>query len=658
MTVMTPAYQRSLRIFTAITTAAIVVIPACALPSAVAAPGDGGSPSQSPVLALPTLGAGDTLSFFGQQGTQTVTIPVPSGLAPSELRATVELPPNLQGGSISAVQQDRTLSRVDVPTADRAPITIPLRGATVVENSVAITLQSFLEPAGGLCVFDRADPMRLTDASVAFNGTETAPTSVAEFLPPVLEKLTVSVPETPSQSESNAAVALSSAVVAYYGAQPVEVVVQGLPAGRNAPDTPSAPLERQITIIEQPTSGVTLLEGPGVPALVISGPAAELSNQTLLLTSDISRLAVSSRAVAGPLRVSPQLPPDSTTLRDLGEPGISATALTDPQVSIGIDQTRLGRPAGNIRVNLKGSYTPLPPNYGGQVVISVGDQVISRWVADPNGTIDKWVDIPDRLLQRFTDLNVAVDAAGDTGGCGQSSPITLTIDGDSPVQSTPADPPVPPGFQSIPQAFMPSVQIGLTVGSLADTARASSIVTGLQRLSSVPTETTVVPLGEAVSSSNPAILISADGWNEPDIDLPVSTTAGGPIDIEGVDSSGEKTTLTLDPAVAFGSLQTVRDGDRTVLVASSTGAAGQLDSLLRWLEADEERWITLNGNALIAVPDRDPIAMITDADSQQSTSGDDDNKQLVRWIGAGVLVAIALGVGFLILRSRRREPGS
>ncbi|WP_237341855.1 hypothetical protein [Williamsia soli] len=656
---MTPAYQRSLRIFTAITTAVIVVIPAFLLPSAAAAPGDGGSLSQSPVLALPTLGAGDTLSFFGQQGTQTITIPVPSGLAPSELRATVELPPNLQSGSISAVQQERTLSRVDIPTAERATVTIPLRGATVVENSVAITLQSFLVPASGICVFDKADPLRLTDASVAFTGTEAAPASVAEFLPPVLEKLTVSVPATPSQSESGAAVALSSAVVAYYGAQPVEVVVQALPAGSNVPDIPSAPLERQITIIEQPASGVTLLEGPGVPALVISGPAAELSNQALLLTSDIARLAVSSRAVAGPLRVSPQLPPDSTTLRDLGEPGVSATALTDPQVSIGIDQTRLGRPAGNIRVNLKGSYTPLPPNYGGQVVVSVGDQVVSRWAAEANGTIDKWVDIPDRLLQRFTDLNVAVDAAGDTGGCGQSSPITLTIDGDSPVQSTPADPPVPPGFQSIPQAFMPSVQVGLTIGSLDDTARASSIVTGLQRLSSVPIETTVVPLGEAVSSSNPAILISADGWNEPGIDLPVSTTAGGPIDIEGVDSSGGKTTLTLDPAVPFGSLQTVRDGGRTVLVASSTGTAGQLDSLLRWLEADEERWITLNGNALIAVPDQDPIAMISDAaNSPQSTSGDDDNKQLIRWIGVGVLVAIALGVGFLILRSRRREPGS
>lgn len=654
---MNTASQRSLRIFSAITAAAIVVIPSMMVPSAAAAPGDGGSLSQSPVLALPALGGGTTLSFYGQQGTQTVTIPVPPGLAPADLRATVELPPNLASGTISAIQQDRTLSRVPIP-ADRTTVTIPLRGATIVDNSVALTLRTDLVPPNGLCIFDPADPMRLIDPSVAFSGTETAPSDVADFLPPILEKLTVSIPASPSRSESDAAVALSAAVVAYYGTQPVEVVVQALPAGQEVPAVPSAPFERQITIIEQASSGVTLLESPGVPALVISGPAAELTNQTMLLTSDISRLAVSSRAVAGPLRVSPQLPPDRTTLRELGEPGVSATALTDPQVSIGIDQTRLGRSAGNIRVNLKGSYTPLPPNYGGQLVVSVGEQVITRWAAESNGTIDRWIDIPDRLLQRFTDLNVAVDAAGDTGGCGESAPITLTVDGDSPVQSTPADPPVPPGFQSIPQAMMPQIQVGIAVGSLADTQRATSIVTGLQRLSSVPIATTVVPLDEATSSSNSAILISPDTWNDPDITLPVSTSADGPIELEGVDSGGEKTTLTLDPAVAFGSLQTVFDGKRTVLVATSTGAPGQLDSLLSWLDADKERWVTLNGNALVAAPDRDPVAMSAGVTPQQPSSGDDTDLSTIRWIGVGILVAIALGVGILVLRSRRREPGS
>lgn len=598
------------------------------------------------------------MSFYGQQATQSVTIPVPNGLTPSDLRATVELPPNLQSGTISAIQDDRTLSRVDLPTGNSGTVTIPLRGATIMENAVAITLRTYLVPPAGLCVFAPDNPLRLRDPSVVFTGTETAPTDVADFLPPVLDKLTVSIPAAPTQAESDAAVSLSSAVVAHYGTQPVEVAVQALPPGQQAPVAASAPFERQISILEQPDGGVTLLEASGVPALLITGPAAELTNQTLLLTSDISRLAVSSRAVAGPLRVSPQLPPDSTTLRELGEPGTSATALTNPQVSIGLDQTRLGRSAGNIRVNLKGSYTPLPPNYGGQVVVSVGDQVITRWATEANGTIDKWVDVPDRLLQRFTDLNVAVNAAGDTGACGESSPITLTIDGDSPVESKPAVPPVPPGFQSIPQAMMPQVQVGIEVGSLADTVRAATIMVGLQRLSAVPITSNVVPLDEATSSKNPAVLISAEEWNDADIPLPVSTSGGGPIDIAGVDGNGVKTTLTLDPAVTFGSLQTVYDGERTVLVATSTGAAGELDSLLEWLDADDERWVTLNGNALVQVPDRDPIAISTDNASLQTKTGDETNRSLIRWIGVGVLVAIALGVGFLILRSRRREPGS
>lgn len=657
MTGMTSA-RRSLRIFAAIATASIVAVPAIFIPAASAAPGDGGILSQSPTLALTALGGGSSLSFYGQQGTQSVSIPVPKGLTPADLRATVELPPNLQSGTISAIQDNRTLSRVELPATESGTVTIPLRGAAIVDNAVAVTLRTYLVPPSGLCVFNPDNPLRLNDPSVTFSGTETAPRDVADFLPPVLDKLTVSIPSAPTQAESDAAVSLSSAIVAYYGTQPVEIAVQALPPGRQAPVAASAPFERQITILEQPTGGVTLLEATGVPALLITGPADELMNQTLLITSDISRLAVSSRAVAGPLRVSPQLPPNSTTLRDLGESGISATALTNPQVSIGLDQTRLGRSVGNIRVNLKGSYTPLPPNYGGQVVVSVGDQVITRWAAESDGAIDKWIDIPDRLLQRFTDLNIAVNAAGDTGGCGESAPITLTIDGDSPVESKPADPPVPPGFQSIPQAMMPQVQVGIEVGSLADTVRATTIMVGLQRLSSVPITSKVVSLDDAKTSSGPAVLISADEWNDPDVTLPVNASGNGPVDIAGIDGNGEKTTLTLDPAVDFGSLQTVYDGERTLLVATSTGAAEELDALLGWLDADEERWATLNGNALVQVPDRDPITISTDNASLQKAAGDDTNRALIRWIGVGVLVAIALGVGFLILRSRRREPGS
>ena len=71
---------------------------------------------------------------------------------------------------------------------------------------------------------------------------------------------------------------------------------------------------------------------------------------------------------------------------------------------------------------------------------------------------------------------------------------------------------------------------------------------------------------------------------------------------------GNSSTLTLDPGLRFGSLQTVVDGGRTVLVATSNGAAAQLDSLLAWLDADSRRWSKLNGAAIIQAPDRPPVA--------------------------------------------------
>ena len=656
---MTTAHSRILRLFAAITTAALAAAPAILVaPTTGAAPGDGGIVSQAPTLSLDSLGAGENLSFPGQQSSVTVSIPVPEGLTPTELRASVQVPPNIQGATLTVVQDAETLSSIGVPLTNRAPITIGLRGAEVVDNAVVVTIRSFIVPPAGFCVFDETDQLVLLTPSVVFAGTEVAPTLVADFLPPILQRLTIATPATPTQAESDAAVALASAVVGYYGEQPVDVVMQTLPEGQTALTTPSTALERQVAVIERPDSAVTLLGTVGVPALLLSGPAADLTNQTRLLTSDMSRLAVSSKAVAGPLRVSPQLPPDATTLRDLGEPGASATALTDPKVSIGLDQTRFGRPTGDIKVNLKGSYTPLPPNYGGQVVVSVGDEVITRWAAEPSGTIDKMVSIPNRLLQRFTDLNVAVDAAGNIGACGEAGPITLNISGDSPVQSSPANPPVPPGFQSVPQTLMPELQIGLTVGSFADTARAVSIIEGVQRLSAVPLGTSVVPLETATTSKTPAILISADNWDDSTIDLPVSKSGSNPIDLAGVDGNGDETTLTLDPAVDFGSLQTVVDGERTVMVATSTGAPGQLDALLGWLGADMDRWVRLNGNALVAVPDRDPVALTVDIASTSVASDTEDDRSLIRWVGAGVLVAIALVVAVIVIRSRRREPGS
>ena len=54
--------------------------------------------------------------------------------------------------------------------------------------------------------------------------------------------------------------------------------------------------------------------------------------------------------------------------------------------------------------------------------------------------IDRWVDIPDGLIDRYTNLMVGVDTAGDTGACNDYRPINLVIGGNTVVLSTPSLP--------------------------------------------------------------------------------------------------------------------------------------------------------------------------------------------------------------------------
>lgn len=616
-------------------------------------PADPAGVSIAPTLPLQQLGARPDLAFYGIQGTETVNIPVPPGLEPVALNAITQLPVNVRSATLTVMQDDRTIARVDVPPGPPAPIVIPLAGARIVDSAVSVMKRTYLLPVEGYCL-DPTNPLRLSDASVTFAGVEQLPTAVADFLPPVLRALTIYVDREPSQAESDAVVRLATAVAAHYGTQYPDVSVLALADGQTAPPEPSAPLQRHIVVREGPDAGVSLMGTGGVPALLIAGPPDQLANQSRLLSSDVNRLALSSKAVVGPLSSTPQLPGDQTTLRRLGQPGVNATALS-PQVGIGLDQTRFGRSAKGIRVHLRGSYTPLPQPIGGQLVASIGGETIDRWPADATGSVDRWVDVPDRLLARYTTLGLRLDISGNTGRCGEFQPLTLTVDGDSPVLSSPAKPPVPGGFQSLPQSLMPRVSIGIGNG-FDDVRRAVAVMVGLQRLSALPMDTVVMPLAEAVSGNGPAVLVSAGGWTDERVRLPVAPGADGRLTVERAGAPGETTTLTLDPAMAFGSLQSVYDGTRSLLVATSNNAPEQLDALLGWLGQDAKRWADLDGTALIQAPGRPPVVYGSAAapDNDVAEAGQPTRPPWWVWMAVAVAGLLAVtAVGVILLRTRR-----
>lgn len=134
------------------------------------APGDGGQVAVAPTVRLDSLGSADGIELYGLQGTQTLAFPVPRGLAPTALNASVELPPDVRAGVLAVMQGNRTISRIELPAADRAPISIPLTGAVVDGNAVTVLLRSQLQSPEGYCLADTNSPVRLSDASVVFTG--------------------------------------------------------------------------------------------------------------------------------------------------------------------------------------------------------------------------------------------------------------------------------------------------------------------------------------------------------------------------------------------------------------------------------------------------------------------------------------------------------
>lgn len=651
---------RALAVLAAVVTTLAAFPAATAQPPAPAPPPDAAPPAepappaaQEMTLALPALGMGRSLVFPGQQHEVSLTIPVLPGLAPTALVAVVQLPPYVARGTLEVSSGERLLDRVNLPLERDAPVRISLAGAEIENNAIAVRLRSALVSEPGTCITDwLGRPLTLSNPAVLYSGREAQPTTVADFLPPVLDRLTVYVPERLSEVESAAALALSSAVVARYGNQPVTVDLRPVASGAPVPDHAPAFLERQIAIAESSETGLRVSGGESGPLLTISGSKDTLPDQMRLLTSDLARIAISSGAVAVSLPAAPQLAPEATTLMDLGETQLSATSFGTVSVDIGLDQTRLGRPTHNLRVRLLGNYTPLPQTMNGQLTVTAGGTQIDSWPVDGSGRIERSVAIPDKVLNRHTTLTVALHQSGLTHGCGLEQPITLTIDPASEIAGTVARPPVPEGFQSLPQALLPNVQIGLRTPGFTDTQRAVRILVGQQRLTAVPLRPELVSFDKAAKGALPAILIAADGDVPDSIGLPLTLSG----DTVTVYSGATRAELRIDPMVPFGSLQTAWSGGRTVLVATSTGTPEHLDRLLNWLDADQERWPRLTGTVLYQAGDREPEYFDPDETmaAEPAATPVIPIARILTIVGA-LALALGLVVGLLILARRKRD---
>ena len=618
-----------------------------------------GSPGPGDVsFPARTLGFGPSVDFRGHSDTVTLTVPVPEGLTPASLDTTAQLPPNVARGWLDVVSDGRLLTRVDLPPdGDLVPLSIPLAGVDVENDAAVISLDLHLTAADNICPEDwTSGSVQLRDGVIRYAGTPTDPAVVADFLPPVLERLELYLAEEPTDAESTLVLDLAAGVTARYSGRQVPVEVRELPPN-GIPPAADSPFVRQIVVREDGETGVEVGAVPGgPPALYIRGDSETLLDQGRLVNSVLSGLAVGSDVTVGTFDVPPILAPDSTTLYDLRMSGLETSGLGVADVHLFLDQAEFGRPVRDVGIDLKGSYTPLPATQGGLITVSVGDVQLDAWAADASGVIDRVVTVPNSSLGRLTDVTVALRTTGAQEQCGLQQPLTLTIDGNSRVSSTVADPPLPVGFSSLPQTLMPQLNVATAARTLVDVGRAVELVAGLQSLTTRPLDPTWMSVDDALASSAPALVVAAHGV-VPDVlesKLPLVRTEDRRFEVRNAD--GESASLTFGTEVDYASLQVVWDDGRTVLVATSTGVPGELDRTLDWLAAEPGRWFELEGSVLFTAPDRDPLALVdprTLGDDSRAASG--TNGTVTAVVVAGVILLVLGGAGALAwVLSRRR----
>lgn len=202
---------------------------------------------------------------------------------------------------------------------------------------------------------------------------------------------------------------------------------------------------------------------------------------------------------------------------------------------------------------------------------------------------------------------------------------------------------------------MPRFDVAATGTGIDDTARAVDIVSGLQSLTPILLDTEWVTVDDALASQSPAVIVSADGTLPGDLPLRLTETEDQRFEVIG--AGGTSTSLTFGTDVTYASLQVIRDHARTLLVATSTDAAAELDRTLSWLAADPDRWPGLTGHVLFTAEGRDPVALV-DPRGDVIVPTEEDVSATVRWIliGTGALVAAGVIAAVVLMALRRTRP--
>lgn len=554
-------------------------------------------PPTPPALELTSrqLGIGSTVRLTGTRAARLVELPAPQGLVAATLSATVHTTAFTAGGTMRVNMDGRALAAIELPSGNSTTtvplvVTLPspaLPGApTVIEIVVEMASTST-----DICavLFD-PPAVDLDNVLVTYTGEATSPTSIADFLPPVLTRLDVVIADQPSLQQIEAALRIAADVTFRFGSQRPQVNL----LGASDPPSPGNPTTRAVVVAEG-EPGIALENDPVTgPLLRVTGDDLSLSQQIDVLTGRLARLPVSSSASVGnSAPINKELVQGSRTFAQLGAETLRASGSGSFDLPVPFSQSTLGGSTRSLVAQISGASTPIADGDAVSLAVMFNGVMISTTQLAGDGSVDLTVDLPDSLLRRDNDLILRASYVPQRGVCDPGAPpITLQIDPSSTLRGN-AGSSLLEGFERFPQALLPTFLVGVSDQDLGTAAVAVDLVAALQLASMQLLRPQVVAWSEALIDTRPTMLVGTS--NEA-----LTTGLAPPLalgDGRPVQALANGSDIQLGGSIA--ALQAFTVGSREVLLATWQDKASLLGRLVDDTVMTEPGWRGLEGDVVV-----------------------------------------------------------
>lgn len=523
------------------------------------------------LVPLVRAGAPPALTLTASGEAVEIDLPIPAGLRPIELRGVFNRRGEATDSSVAVKIGIRDFS-LTATMSTAAPFTFTLDGL-VAPSNVASTLNGAFElktTAGtGECGRVIAEPSQITDLMLVLAGVPSAPKTVAEFLPPILDRVVIDVPERFDNDVAEGVLRLTSTLVARYADQPVDVVVR---PSTTTKDLRVEPFTRHFRIVESETNTLRLAMKTDT-VLELAGSGASFGRLAEFIGSPAFTTSFSSAVEFRKKFKETKKPKRSQQFRvslDQLKRQLSAQGVNRAKVLFTARQSDVGGPGVRMTMKVTGRVIAISgPARKATVRLSAnGRPLASADLALGDGFSLSGA-IEPQVMRRENEIVVESDALLESGSasqkCSGGATIRLELDANS-VISNEAGVAVSAGFDRFPQAFHGGFDVSLSPMDVTHLAAATSLIASLQEHAQPVLKPTVVSWPKG-APKNPSLLVGGTSAQVKTLSPPL---VPGPLIIESENEGviGRDRSQSVTALEAF-ETDTV---DQLLLATSSTSA--------------------------------------------------------------------------------------